>query len=260
MPCWSFSVPTELQDAATIMLLRDGERGLEVLMGRRGRSTRFSAGAYVFPGGAVDPDDTHAIPSCQGRVAEEVDPLFGEEQALRYYLAAARELFEEAGIWLFSAERPEHWRRLQGDLHHGRIRLADLLAEQNQSFDVSALHYFRFWTTPPVMPRRYRTRFFAAMAPPGQSGRADGTELTELSWTRPADMLARHKAGEVELIFPTIKELQGLSVHADAASALDALSDRKRIREIRTRHKIVDGRSIRVLMPGDPGYDDLPPW
>lgn len=260
MRCWVFSVSTELQDAATIVLLRDGAQGLEVLMGRRSKATRFSAGAYVFPGGAVDAQDALNTSCCAGLAAAQVDRRFAESGALRYYVAAARELFEEAGIWLFSSRRPDDWRTLQVDLHQGRVALADLLAAQDEPFPADTLHYFRFWTTPPAMPRRYRTRFFVTLAPAGQVPQADGTEFTDIYWTRPADMLARHAVGEVELIFPTIKELQGLCAYADAASALQSLPDQPVIREIRTRHQIVDGRSIRVLMPGDPGYEDLPAW
>ncbi len=252
--------PVPLQDAATVVLLRDGPDGLEVLMGRRSRSTRFSAGAWVFPGGAVDPGDSRAIPHCRGLKGSEADRLFGEEQALSYYLAAARELFEEAGLWLFSGPRPADWDGLRRALHRDESRLHELLEARQASLDCTGLHYFRFWTTPPGMPRRYRTRFFLARAPQDQAVEVDGVELTEHCWTSPAQMLQRQADGEVDLIFPTQKELQALDAHDSVAAALAAQRQLQEVPEIRTRHLFENGRFVRVLMPGEPGYEDLPAW
>ncbi len=252
--------PVPLQDAATVVLLRDGAAGLEVLMGRRSRSTRFSAGAYVFPGGAVDPCDVRAIPHCRGVDAAEADARFAEKQALRYYLAAARELFEEAGLWLFSGRRPADWDALRRALHREEARLDELLHDRQVALDCATLHYFRFWTTPPGMPRRYRTRFFLARAPAGQVVEVDGTELTEHCWTTPAQMLERQQAGEVNLIFPTQKELEALGTFESVDQALAAQSEPGPVPEIRTRHLFENGRFVRVLMPGEPGYEDLPAW
>ncbi len=249
-----------LQDAATVVLLRDGAQGLEVLMGKRSRRTRFSAGAYVFPGGAVDAMDSQALRHCGGQNLAELERLFGEPKALRFYLAAARELFEEAGIWLFSPQRPANWELLQHALHQGEISLDHVLAELPDAFDHSSLQYFRFWTTPPGMPRRYRTRFFAARAPGEQQVRVDGKELTEHCWTRPAEMLQRHANGEVDLIFPTIKELEALQDFDEVDAVLQVLSAQNEVTEIRTRHQFENGKFIRVLMPGEPGYEELPGW
>ena len=44
----------ELRLAATAVLLRDTEQGLEVLLLRRNAKLAFAAGAWVFPGGAID--------------------------------------------------------------------------------------------------------------------------------------------------------------------------------------------------------------
>jgi 8-oxo-dGTP pyrophosphatase MutT (NUDIX family) len=249
-----------LKDAATVVLLRDSAQGLQVLMGKRSHKTRFSAGAFVFPGGGVDATDREALSLCEGVCTQESEQRFGEPDALRYYLAAARELFEEAGIWLFSEQRPDHWKQLQSDLHHGRCELASVLAQLPHRFDCSVLHYYRFWTTPPGMPRRYRTRFFAARAPHSQEVCVDGLEITEHCWIRPQDMLERFAAGEVQLIFPTIKELGVLKAFEDVDAALLALAQLHGVAEIRTRHRIKNGKLIQTLMPGEPGYENLPGW
>ena len=257
-----------LQNAATLVLLRDGDQDLQVLMAKRSSRTRFSAGAFVFPGGGVDAADTEAIDYCFGLDAPTCDVHFGDQPALRYYLAAARELFEEVGIWLFAAPLPKNSEQLRKDLHAGRVSLAQMLAQLAQQhphlngalLDCQALHYFRFWTTPPGMPRRYRTRFFAALCPPSQQAVVDGIELTELCWTSPQAMLDRHQAGEVDLIFPTIRELEALASYSSATQAIQAMADVPTVPEIRTRHRIEGGRLVKVLMPGEPGYADLPAW
>ena len=252
--------PVPLQDASTLVLLRDGPDGLEVLMGRRSRQTRFSAGAFVFPGGGVDAGDMAAIEHCHGISATTVDGLFEEEQALRYYLATARELFEEAGIWLFDGPRPPDWQHCRNALHQNHLLLDTLLTEHGSGLDCTRLHYYRFWTTPPGMPRRYRTRFFLAQWPADQPVQVDGSELTEHCWTRPQQMLQRHADGEVDLIFPTIKELEVLADMSTARQAMRELPARAPVREIRTRPLFENGRFVRVLMPDEPGYDELPGW
>lgn len=251
------SVP--LQDAATVVLLRDGDAGLEVLMAKRSASTRFSAGAFVFPGGAVDPGDEMAAKACIGSDAQFCDTRFGETGSLRFFIAAARELYEEVGVWLFDGPAPRD-PQVRRDLHAGQLSLEDVLQELGQCLDTRALHYFSFWTTPPMMPRRYRTRFFVGQMPPGQTPVVDAVELTELCWTTPRAMLQRQRDGDVDLIFPTVKELQRLSQFDSAESALIALRQIDEVREIRTRHRLENGRRVLILMPGEPGYEDLPAW
>lgn len=251
------SVP--LQDAATVVLLRDGSHGLEVLMAKRSTSTSFSAGAFVFPGGAVDPQDALAESLCSGFDHAACEARFGLTGAQRFYLAAARELYEEVGVWLFDGPVPSD-AQLRREMHNGKRSIAEVLRAQQQQLDAQVLHYYSFWTTPPMMPRRYRTRFFAAMMPSGQNPVVDAVELTELCWTTPQAMLERNQDGEVELIFPTIKELERLSRYASASEAWAALQKIQQVPEIRTRHRLENGRRVLILMPGEPGYEDLPAW
>ncbi len=248
-----------LQDAATVVLLRDGASGLEVLMAKRSASTRFSAGAFVFPGGAVDPGDEIAAEVCVGLDAQSCDTRFGEPGALRFFIAAARELYEEVGVWLFDGPVPSD-PQLRRDLHAGHVSLAEVLRAGGQCLDARTLHYFSFWTTPPMMPRRYRTRFFVGQMPQGQTPVVDAVELTELCWTTPRAMLQRQREGEVDLIFPTVKELERLSRFESSDEALKALRQIDEVPEIRTRHRLENGRRVLILMPGEPGYEDLPAW
>src|SRR5699024_9421387 len=86
-------------------------------------------------------------------------------------------------------------------------------------FDVNALHYFAFWTTPPGMSRRFSTRFFMARMPAGQQAAPDGSETTRGEWLRPVDALERHARGDIELMRPTLATLQQLSGYVDTAAA-----------------------------------------
>ncbi len=70
------------------------------------------------------------------------------------------------------------------------------------------MHYVSHWITPELAPRRYDTRFFITVAPPGQVASHDDGETIATIWVRPADALARSVAGEIELLPPTIANLQ----------------------------------------------------
>lgn len=186
--------------AATVILLRGAAAGLEVLLVRRNPAARFMGGAWVFPGGAVDPGD--------GEGAE----------ALRH--AALREAAEEAGVRL---EGPEQ------------------------------LIPFSRWITPPQVMIRFDTWFFLAHAPAGAQPRVDGGECVDWRWTTPADALAEHRDGGLELVFPTIKHLEQLS-RFPTATALVEHAWEQEIRPVMPR-VVSEGETARILLPGDPGYD-----
>lgn len=101
------------------------------------------------------------------------------------------------------------------------LRVAEQL---DLRFQPERLAYFAYWLTPPGPPRRYATRFFAAAAPAGQIGAADGRETTQLDWLTPTQALAYQRAGEISLMPPTQITLQQLRGYDDAASALAGLA------------------------------------
>ena len=91
------------RDAATVMLVRDGATGMEVCMQRRNLNSDFVGGAYVFPGGAVDPGDVspELEEICEGRSDHDASKQLGiEAGGLSFWVAAVRECFEEAGVLL----------------------------------------------------------------------------------------------------------------------------------------------------------------
>jgi 8-oxo-dGTP pyrophosphatase MutT (NUDIX family) len=262
--------PVTMRDAATVMLVRDGIEGLEVFMLLRNLNSDFVGGAYVFPGGGVDGQDhdTHLDQICCGRTDAQASAQLGIERGgLAFWVAAIRESFEEAGVLLAYSDdgnvipltNPEVVARFnvhRTQVDAGERRLVDVCADEGLRLAVDAIHYFSHWITPEGAPRRYDTRFFVAAAPPQQTPLHDNREAVDQVWIRPTDALARHRAGEFDLIFPTIRSLAALQRFATAA---DVLSAAAAINEVPTYEpKIVEdegGGGFRILLPGDAGYD-----
>ena len=107
-----------------------------------------------------------------------------------------------------------------------------------------------------MQPRRYDTRFFVARAPEAQVPLHDDREVIANLWIRPADALARHRAGEFEMIFPTIRSLEALERFASADDLLAAAAAIGDVPTILPRI-VADQGGVRIVLPGDPGYDDL---
>ena len=192
---------------------------------RRHPDSVFAADAWVFPGGRVDAADGSGAPLGAGPSDEEASEALGlPTGGLAYWVAAARECFEEAGVllarhadtgaWLdtsneWSAARLARYRR---DVHAGAATLGDVLEAEGLVLDLSGVHYVSHWVTPPGRTsRRFDTRFFVADVPPGQVASHDAAETVESVWTTPADALARGDAGEIVLVIPTIANLTALA-------------------------------------------------
>jgi len=219
-----------IRPAATLILLRDTAGGPELFMQRRAPGQAFLAGAYVFPGGALESSD--ADERLQARVAgltdAEASALLGlPSGGLAYWIAAARECFEEAGILLAHHEAgtpaaPDHVARLASEraaLNRGELTFADLLARHALMLPAREFIYFDHWITPPTRPRRFDARFFVACAPPGQHGSHDSDETVGSVWLRPLEALARAGRREIEIASATtsvLKELAGFATVADA--------------------------------------------
>ncbi|HEY7625589.1 MAG TPA: NUDIX domain-containing protein, partial [Ilumatobacteraceae bacterium] len=170
--------------AATVLLLRDTEEGVEVFMLRRTMSAAFARGMYVFPGGKVDAADGKGD--------------------LGYVIAAIRECYEEAGVLLARDNNGEtvsdgHPALAHRDaVHDGTLGLPEL-CEQHQLTPATAdLVWISHWITPiGESDRRFDTRFFIAVAPRRQTSRHDDTETIASEWVRPADALRRAAARQL---------------------------------------------------------------
>jgi 8-oxo-dGTP pyrophosphatase MutT (NUDIX family) len=256
------------------MLVRDapspsGDSALEVLMVRRNLRSDFVGGAYVFPGGAVDPLDggTEAEAICAGRTDAEASALLGVGTGgLAYWVAVVRETFEEAGLLL--ARRQGGPDLLAGDaleearfaaaraaVNAGTLRFLDLCRDERLQLSVGDVHYFAHWITPRGAPRRYDTRFFVTAAPPGQIAAHDAGETIAEVWISPDDALARHRAGEIEVIFPTIRNLQAIGRFATSAELLEAAMRASSAVPTIEPRVVPDGNGMRIVLPGDPSYE-----
>ena len=207
------SAPTRA--AATVLLMRDTDEGPQVLMTRRSASASFAPGAYVFPGGGIDPADaqTHALAR---RRATQSD------LHLTQAIAAIRESFEELGILL--ARRADGSVADQSDL--AALDRQSPFAAQCQARGLALMadevFVLAHWTTDRDLPRRFDVPFLVARFPDGQTPVADETEPFEPVWVRPASALAQHRAGEFFMLFPTIRTLERLQHYTNVDAVLQA--------------------------------------
>ncbi len=274
---------TTPRDAATVLLVRDGldEEGgpaVEVCMLLRNLNSDFVGGAYVFPGGSVDPADRHLdLESlCQGKSDAEASAVLGiESGGLAFWVAALRECFEEAGVLvarssagegpdgrapgrLLDTSDPEVAARFTGyrdAVYTGSMGLLDVCRREDLVLAVDEVFYVSHWITPDLAPKRYDTRFFLTAAPPGQVARHDDGETVASEWVRPAAALARCLAGEMELLPPTIANLRSIEHFRTAAEVTDWASQVTDVPPMLPVVLIRDGELV-VLRPGDDGYEE----
>ena len=210
------SAPLVPRPAATVVLLRPGPDGPEALLLQRSASAVFLGGAYVFPGGALEPAD--ADPRVARRVLGLDDAAASarlklQRGGLAYWIAAVRECFEEAGI-LIAAEAdgtplaPERAAALMRYRHHPFV---ELLEAENLFVPADRLAYYGHWVTSPGRSRRFDARFFLAVAPAGQGGAHDATEIAHQAWMRPREAVERGDRGELELVYATRHTLVDLA-------------------------------------------------
>lgn len=221
-------IPSEPKPAATILLLRDGDAGLEVFMVVRHHQIDFASGALVFPGGKADPQDfdNALIPFLRG--ANDHDDMRAAQ------VSAIREAFEECGILLareagsddiISGERLATLQQFREPMNKGEISLLDFLQQQKLQLACDQLVHFAHWITPPMMPKRFDTHFYLAIAPADHVALHDGYESVDSIWIAPAAAVAEAKSGKRTVIFPTLRNLEKL---ADAANIAQALDNAKR--------------------------------
>jgi glyoxylase-like metal-dependent hydrolase (beta-lactamase superfamily II)/8-oxo-dGTP pyrophosphatase MutT (NUDIX family) len=248
--------PVAIRPAATIVVARDGEGGIEILMVRRPREMAFAGGAHVFPGGAVDAGDadTALLAACVGLDDAEASRRLGVPAGgLAYWVCAMRECFEEVGLLyaysggtLARIDTPERDARSFTDLVHAEnLRLA-----------ADRLAYLSHWITQAGRPRRYDTRFFIAAAPAHQRPVHDGREAVGHDWLAPRDALERHAQGAIQLLFPTIKTLELLTRFGRVADAIEYAHSPRPMPPMAPR-SAVGRQGPKLLVPGDYAYAEV---
>ncbi len=259
IPFYGEAVDTPPVPSATVMLLREGAPGLQVLLMRRHGNTAVLGGVHVFPGGKLDPTDqvdrADAVDLsgalCRQRLAEpELEPA----QALALHLAALRETFEECGLLPGSVADPAQLAALRERTLAGST-LCRAAGELGLGLKLSALLPWSRWITPrqpSVSNKRFDTRFFVALAPPEQDIVACARETTEVVWMTPRTALERYWAGDIDLAPPQIMSLS----HLTRLGGVDAVLDHARTRPpAQIAPEPFDEDGVRVICyPGDPAH------
>ncbi|HEY6619875.1 MAG TPA: hypothetical protein VIY68_10040 [Steroidobacteraceae bacterium] len=209
--------------AATTILVRARGDQPEILLLKRGERARFMPNAYVFAGGALDPNDESAevYALCNG-----LDDALASEQldlpsnGLRFFVAAVREAFEECGLLLAYDDRGEiadlsTWddsrlRETRLKISAGLLSFAELCGAQGWRLAVDKLVFFSHWITPPGSVR-FDTRFFLCAVPPRQTASLAGSEMSQLVWRTADEALAQHESKKLLLMYPTRAILQEIA-------------------------------------------------
>ena len=243
----------EPRPAASILLLRTGPGGdLELFSLLRAATMAFAAGATAYPGGAVDPSDAQLPARWAGPGESWWREHLGLDEPLPWVVCAVRELFEEVGVAL--VREPVvvtgSVAVAQADLATHRRSLAQVSEELGWTVDAGLLRPWARWITPPGGPRRYDTLFLVAALPAGQDAVLATTEAVSGLWSTPADLLERHRRGEIEMMPPTRAMAEDLLRYAD----LDAvLRDLRSVTPVQARIISRPGEPLRVeLDPLDP--------
>ena len=246
--------------AAGVVLIRAGERGLEVLLVRRRSDVGFAAGAYVFPGGTLDEEDsdprwtellTGPSPDAVRGAADESGP-----PALTFVIAALREMFEETGVLLTAGDppSPEGLAADRAALVAGQRRFLDIMSARGLRLAADRLVLCARWITPESLSRRYDARFFLAEAPAGARIAPERGELVEHLWTTPARALERYFDYDLRMLYPTARTVEWL-LDADSVGELRERFLAKRIEAIQPRLRPSEEGVISVI-PGEPRYDE----
>lgn len=241
--------------AATMLLLRDGDAGLEVFMVRRHHEIEFAAGALVFPGGKTARDDFDP------GLCDFTDGVSGWSAGLRAVaVAAIREAFEEAGVLIArdqgTGDFVSEGRLAALDHYRERIELGEtsfltMLRREQLRIACDQLVRFAHWITPKHMPRRYDTHFFVARTPFGHVGAHCGRESVDSLWVRPADAIANRK--EWRIMFPTRLNLMKLAETATVEEALSRAREHPPVMVEPWVEETPDGKRLRIRE--DAGYE-----
>ena len=230
-------VDTPPRDAATVVMLRDGASGIEVLLLKRNAASAVLGGAFVFPGGKLDLADAH--PDILQRLDRPLTDLhtqlgeddLAEDKAASLFVAALREAFEESSVLFAHAASDKMLALSQArqQLVEGHS-FTQVLHQGALTLHTNALVPWSRWITPrvpSVSTKRFDTRFFLAHAPNDQIAAHDNHETTESAWLNPRQALTMYWDGQIELAPPQIMSLSHLTRYDSAASAMAAARNRK---------------------------------
>ncbi len=252
--------------AATVVLLRPGVDGLEVLLTHRPSSMAFAPDMHVFPGGRVDAAD--ADPRLVARSAitpdEAAEALGGDlspTEAIAAYIAAIREAFEEAGVLLADGPKgrapdPRALEVARAELLHVEGAFAPMVEALDLRLRTDQLVPLSRWVTPPGLPRRFDARFFAAAVPDGAEVTLVGEEVQAHAWHTPRAALDEMASDRLGMWLPTSATLQQL----EHARSIEDVRDRSAPRGPAGQVRVDDVAPgvVRIEMPAGGGVTGQP--
>jgi 8-oxo-dGTP pyrophosphatase MutT (NUDIX family) len=262
--------PSPLKDAATLLLLREGDP-FEIFMVRRHGRSRFMGGMYVFPGGKRDETDSLVAHEryCRGVTALQAAQILGFDDspadALGHFIAAVRETFEEAGILLAveangqPIDATAHKITLdkaRAELQSKQTTITEMMAQNDWKLALDKLRYYAHWVTPELEPSRFSARFFISRAPDRQLGTHDSLETTASAWITPSEALKDYNADRFQCGPPTLRVLEEMAAFGSLEEAIAAAP----------HHPVVpnapqfaaDGDIKCLVLPDDPLHPDSP--
>jgi 8-oxo-dGTP pyrophosphatase MutT (NUDIX family) len=251
--------------SATLVVVRQAEGGLELLLLQRADKGDQNSGAWVFPGGLVEAADRDCHPQCAGLDDTAASARLGPPQGgLDFYVAAIRECFEEAGL-LFAVDKRDELVDLRGEtgarlaalrrpLHAGECGFGVLCRDNGLRLAADRLFYIGHWVTPLGLPKRFDTRFFLAVLPAGQASLHDSVETLDQVWIRPEAALAPEHSRRLLKVTRHVIELVGRFPDLDSLLAW-ARAPREVVMVMQRRGMGAAG--LRSLMPHEPGFDEI---
>lgn len=234
--------------AATVVIVRDGDDGLEVLMVLRHKKLKFGGGSWVFPGGRVDEADysradSHEPPS----MPPDVPAAYSDVAETTHLDVNSAVADVDASPEKFAAAR--------------RAAVRETLEETGLAVGIDDMVCFSHWIPPPIAPKRFATWFFVVAAPEDQEVVVDGGEITDHVWIKPQDKIRMRNEGEEDdMLPPTYVTLVELAAKETVAELLEFAQARKP--PLYATKIAVSGDKAVSLWAGDAGYEtgdaDLP--
>jgi 8-oxo-dGTP pyrophosphatase MutT (NUDIX family) len=206
------------------------------------------------PGEVLNTSGTVSTP----RQAASIVLLRGGDETLELLLVKRTEKARfMGGVWVFPGGGVDAHEG-EGDAAHRRAAVRELVEEAGIILpDPAGADVVKFsqWITPAEVKIRFDTHFFLAHCPVGQEVVVDGEECVDSGWFTPQGALDAHVAGDILLVFPTIKHLEQFAQFR-SADELIAYAAGRTVQPVEPR-LIVTGETARVVLPGEPGYEDV---
>ena len=250
--------------AATIILTRHYKGELQVYLLKRSLHSGFMPGNYVFPGGTVDPQDRASefwkahVDMDSKSISSRLGGGLTIDELIAYGVAAIRETFEEAGVLLaHQSQRTRDdlkkvcHRREVDTLPKGWLR--EWVSSEGWTLEFSRLSRWSHWITPVTRYRRYDTRFFLTIMPPGQQCTSDNLETTHGIWISPEKGLRANLKGDIPLSPPTLVTLHELLM-VQNKNPLEKDLQKRQWESPRIPLLIRSSRETMIVLPWDPMY------